>query len=103
MKDWHGRSLEEIYAYYKVEPKKGLGQKESEKRLMQFGHNRLQKAKKLSAVNLFLTQFTDLMIVVLLFAAGISAFLGEKADAITILVIVLLHGILGFVQEYKAE
>ena len=52
---------------------------------------------------MFLDQFTDFMILVLIGAAIVSGIIGEPPDAISIVVIVLLNGAIGFVQEYRAE
>jgi Ca2+-transporting ATPase len=81
----------------------GLSQAEAEKRLQQYGPNELQEKKKIPAWMLFLNQFKDFMILVLLAAAVLSGVMGDLTDTIIILVIVLLNAILGFVQEYRAE
>ncbi len=68
-----------------------------------YGANALAQAKPPGAVRIFLRQFRDPMVLILLAATGISAFLGEWTDAVTILVIVVLNAVLGFVQEYRTE
>lgn len=81
----------------------GLTPREAARRLMVFGENRLEKKERLSPLRLFFSEFTDFMVLVLLGAVIISGALGEWHDAITILAIVFLNAILGFVQEYRAE
>lgn len=81
----------------------GLSEKEAEKRVKQYGPNKLDEGEKPSAILVFLAQFKDFMVLVLLAATLISGLLGEYIDAITIMIIVLLNGVLGFVQERKAE
>lgn len=81
----------------------GLPPAESKKRLEEFGFNELEEKKKIPAWMLFLNQFKDFMIVILMAAAVLSGFMGDATDTIIILVIVLLNAIVGFVQEYKAE
>ena len=81
----------------------GLTPWEAARRLMVFGENRLEKKERLSPLRLFFSEFTDFMVLVLLGAVIISGALGEWHDAITILAIVFLNAILGFVQEYRAE
>ena len=81
----------------------GLDTVEVEKRLQLHGPNALREAKKKSVVLLFLHQFTSLLILILIIAAVISGLFGEWADAIAILIIVLLNGVIGFIQEYRAE
>ena len=81
----------------------GLTSQEAARRLRVFGENRLQKREELSPLRLFFSEFADFMVLVLLGAVIISGALGEWDDAFTILAIVFLNAILGFVQEYKAE
>ncbi|KYH35625.1 calcium-transporting ATPase [Clostridium tepidiprofundi DSM 19306] len=81
----------------------GLNDKEAEKLLEKFGLNEIESKKQISAFKLFLSQFNDFIIWVLIGATLLSGFMGEKADAITILIIVVMNAILGFIQEYKTE
>jgi len=81
----------------------GLTPKEAEKRLRDHGENRLQEKEPLSPWRLFFSEFADFMVLVLLGAVIISGALGEWVDAVTILAIVLLNTVLGFIQEYRAE
>ena len=81
----------------------GLGPSEAAIRLASTGPNRLPAVRRRSALAMFLGQFTDFMIIVLLVAAGISGLVGEAVDTIAILVIVLLNACMGFAQEYRAE
>ncbi|AKB81017.1 Cation-transporting ATPase, E1-E2 family [Methanosarcina barkeri 3] len=81
----------------------GLSSGEAEKRLDKYGKNELKEEEKTSVVKLFLSQFKSFLIVILIAAALVSAFLGELVDAFVILFTVVLAGVLGFVQEYRAE
>jgi Ca2+-transporting ATPase len=81
----------------------GLTDEEARRRLLQYGPNELLEKKKKPAWQLFLHQFSDFMIVVLMAAAVIAGIAGDITDTIIILVIVLLNAILGFIQEYRAE
>jgi Ca2+-transporting ATPase len=81
----------------------GLSTRESEKRIKEFGLNELKHKKKISLILIFLSQFNDFMVWVLLGATLISAVMGDKADAITIIIIVIVNAILGFLQEFKTE
>ncbi|ASS71040.1 calcium-translocating P-type ATPase, SERCA-type [Bacillus atrophaeus] len=83
--------------------KQGLTEKEVKKRLETHGPNELQEGKKTTALVLFFSQFKDFMVLVLLAATLISGFLGEYVDAIAIIAIVFVNGILGFFQERRAE
>jgi len=81
----------------------GLSTKQAESRLRQDGENELAEATKMHPFRLFFEQFRDVMVLILLAATGISALLGEITDTITIILIVLLNAILGFVQEFRTE
>jgi Ca2+-transporting ATPase len=67
------------------------------------GPNRLPEKAKESPLLLFARQFTDLLIVILAIAAAVSGLLGEWLDAAAILAIIILNGVIGFLQEYRAE
>ncbi|OPX45328.1 calcium-transporting ATPase [Clostridium thermobutyricum DSM 4928] len=81
----------------------GLSTSEAQKRLKKFGLNQLSEKRKASLIKVFLSQFNDFMVWVLIGATVISGLMGDVADAITILIIVLVNAILGFVQEFKTE
>ena len=81
----------------------GLAAAEVQRRLQEYGPNELAAKKKTPAIIFFLRQFKDIMILVLVAAAVISAFIGEVTDTIVIVVIILINAIIGFVQEYRAE
>ena len=82
---------------------RGLSTREAEKRVKSSGLNELKHNKKKSPVLIFLAQFNDFLVWVLIGATIISGFIGDKADAITILIIVIVNAILGFVQEFRTE
>jgi P-type Ca2+ transporter type 2C len=82
---------------------RGLTKSEAEKRLKTYGLNQLENKKKISPIKIFLSQFNDFIVWVLIAATIISGVMGEKADAITILIIVIMNSILGFIQEFKTE
>lgn len=81
----------------------GLSSHEAAQRLKKYGPNQLDKGKGISAIKIFLSQFNDFMIWVLIGATVVSGMMGEKADAITILIVVIMNGVLGFLQEFKTE
>lgn len=88
---------------YEENDVKGLNKLEVERRLKKYGLNQLQKKKKVSPIKIFFSQFNDFMTWVLIAATIISGVMGEKADAITILIIVVLNAVMGFIQEFKTE
>ena len=81
----------------------GLTSEEAQTRLKTHGPNELVEKKKKTALMMFLDQFKDFMILVLIAAAVISGMIGEPADTAAIVVIVLLNAVLGFTQEFRAE
>ena len=81
----------------------GLTDEEVRARQAQYGANSLEEPAKAHPLRIFISQFTDIMVLILLAAAVISWLLGETADAVTIAVIVILNAVLGFVQEYRTE
>nr|WP_245739859.1 calcium-translocating P-type ATPase, SERCA-type [Thermoflavimicrobium dichotomicum] len=90
-------------SHFGVDPAKGLNEKEVDERLKQVGLNQLTEGEKASYFAVFIAQFKDFMVWVLLIATLISALLGEYTDAIAIIAIVILNAILGFIQEVRAE
>ena len=81
----------------------GLTSEEAKELLTAHGPNELVEKKKKPPLMMFLDQFKDFMILVLIAAAVISGVIGEPADTAAIVVIVLLNAVLGFTQEYRAE
>ncbi len=98
---WHEKALLDILSTIDVQ--NGLSSQDVEKSRSTYGENTLDPGKKKNFLILFLEQFQDVMIIILIAAAIISAFLGEVTDAFIILAIVVLNAILGIVQEGKAE
>ena len=82
---------------------RGLDEEEAQRRLQTYGSNELVEKKKRTRLAMFLDQFKDFMILVLIVAAVISGIIGEPADTAAIVVILLLNALLGFTQEYRAE
>ncbi len=81
----------------------GLSAEEVAKRQLEFGPNALLRVRRTSALRVLLRQFTGLLVVILLIAAIIAFILQEPVDTAAILLVVVLNGVLGFVQEWRAE
>jgi Ca2+-transporting ATPase len=81
----------------------GLSAEEAAVRLEEYGPNQLSRARKISPAIIFLRQFASLLMLILLAAIVISYVSGETLDAVVILAILLACGVLGFIQEYRAE
>ncbi|QGT99626.1 P-type Ca(2+)-transport ATPase [Candidatus Syntrophocurvum alkaliphilum] len=99
---WWQKSIADTFKLVKSEPGYGLSSKEVEKRKEQY-RNVLEEGTKKNPVLMFLNQFTETMVIVLLAATVISGIIGAMIDAITIMAIVIINAVLGFVQEYRAE
>ncbi|MBL8827780.1 MAG: HAD-IC family P-type ATPase, partial [Planctomycetaceae bacterium] len=93
----------ELLAALGVPDRKGLSNEEAAQRQASSGFNELQEAPPEPRWRKFLAQFNELVVWILIVGAVISAFLGEWVDATAILAIVLLNGVLGFLQEERAE
>ncbi|RLG71054.1 MAG: calcium-transporting P-type ATPase, PMR1-type [Thermoprotei archaeon] len=98
----HTMSVEEILKALKT-TSKGLSEEEVKKRLEQYGPNELIAAKKISPLKIFLEQFKDVLVIILLIATIVSMLIGEFLDASVIMAIVFACVLLGFTQEYRAE
>lgn len=101
--NWYEMRAHEVEERTNTNVKVGLSEQEAEGRLKKLGPNELQEAKRPSALIVFLSQFKDFMVLVLFGATIISAFLGEYIDAIAIVAIVIINGILGFFKNEKQK
>lgn len=81
----------------------GLSEKEAKRRLDKYGPNILSEKKKISAFKILIEQFSDFMVLILIASTIVSAFMGEMTEAVTIIAIVVVNAVLGFMQEYRTE
>ncbi|WP_054958371.1 calcium-translocating P-type ATPase, SERCA-type [Paenibacillus dakarensis] len=100
---WHQMDVDELQQVMQVHPQQGLTEEEAVERRKTSGWNELSEGKRISPFALLLNQFKDFMVLVLLGATLVSGLLGEYLDAVTIIAIILINGVLGFVQEFRAE
>jgi len=101
-KNWHNLGIPAVLTSLDSR-REGLSQAEAQRRLAKFGPNELAERKKISPWLIFLEQFKNFLIIILLVAVALSAVMGEVADAIVIFAIVLFAAGLSFIQEYRAE
>jgi Ca2+-transporting ATPase len=101
-KNWHSLPVPDVLSQLETS-EKGLTSDQVKTRLAEYGYNELQDEAKKSPWLLLLDQFKNLLIIILLVAVVLSAFLGEVTDAIVIFIIVVFAAGLGFIQEYRAE
>ena len=100
---WHMLDAATALEYFHVDKTDGLNSKVASERLSRDGYNEIIERKRHSLLDIVFRQFSDFMILVLIVAAIISGIIGAPADAIAILVIVLLNALIGASQEYRAE
>ena len=100
---WHCLDSEAVAARLGSHVGKGLAMEAAAARLDETGPNELRESSRRHPLLMLASQFTDFMILVLLAAAVIAGFVGEPQDTVAIAVIILLNGLIGFVQEYRAE
>ncbi|MDD5018109.1 MAG: calcium-translocating P-type ATPase, SERCA-type [Eubacteriales bacterium] len=98
----HGMKIGEVYDTLATS-ENGLSAEAAQQLLLSHGGNVLEEGKKRTLASIVLSQFKNLMIIVLLAAAAISAVLGEISDAVIIFVVILLNAVMGAVQESRAE
>ncbi|WP_421617267.1 calcium-translocating P-type ATPase, SERCA-type [Brevibacillus sp. TJ4] len=103
IRKWYTLASADVTKVLQSDATQGLTQREAERRLAAIGANRLAESKKKPLYTLFLDQFKDFMVLILFVATLISYFLGEYLDAITIIAIIIINGVLGFIQESRAE
>ncbi|MHB9023123.1 MAG: cation-translocating P-type ATPase [Armatimonadota bacterium] len=99
---WHTLPVSDVIAHLDS-TMQGLTSAEAERRLAIYGLNAMQAAHRISPWTILFEQFKNVLIIILLVATVLSAFLGHGVEAIAITVIVLFAVVLGFIQEYRAE
>jgi Ca2+-transporting ATPase len=103
VKNWWELDIIEIEKALGADAAMGLSPEEADARLEKYGPNQLKEKKEINPLDIFIGQFKDFIIWVLIGAAIVSGFLREWIDAFAILAIVILNAMLGFIQEYRAE
>ena len=107
MKDFYKEKIKDIYKELNTN-EKGLSEEDALKRLEKYGENKLEERKKKSNLIMFLSEFNDFMIILLIFAAIFSAIISyirheSYIDSIIIIVIVVINAVLSYIQEKKAD
>jgi Ca2+-transporting ATPase len=98
----HSKRCEEVLAGLGTSTE-GLSRAQATQRLAQYGPNEIREEKKISALQIFISQFRNVVVWILIVATAISTVLGEYVDSVVIAVILVLIAVLGFIQEYRAE
>lgn len=100
---WHTLEADETLTQLQTDPQTGLSTAESQQRLQRYGKNELIDRGGVSPWKILWGQLTSIMVVVLIVAGLIAAFLGDLEDTIVILALVVINTLIGFTQEYRAE
>ena len=101
--EWHSVTIEEVLAALETDPKRGLSEEEAARRLERYGPNALRERPRPTFWHRLLAQFNNFVIYILIFAAILSAFLGDWLESAAITAIVVLNAALGVIQEGRAE
>lgn len=99
--EWYKKSVFEIINALETSSD-GLSTQNAKLRLEFFGKNEIEEKEQEPVWKLLLDQFKSLLIIILILSAALSAIYGKEIEAISIIIIVILAGVLGFIQEYKA-
>lgn len=100
---WHALSSQDVIQHLETDFERGIKTEEAKKRLIDKGRNVLPIGKRKTILGMFIDQFKDFLILILVAAAVISGLLGETTDAIVILAILIINAVLGVSQERKAD
>jgi Ca2+-transporting ATPase len=85
-----------------ADAERGLSSAEASQRLAQYGKNVIAPPKERSALSILAHQFSSLIVGLLVAAGGIAMAVGETAEALAILIVIVLYAVIGFVTEWKA-
>ncbi len=102
MPEFYQQPIDEVLRGLKTSTN-GLSTTEAQRRLGIYGKNKIAVEKKINVIGMLIGQFTELLVLILIIAGILSALFGDITDTIAIFAIVILNGVLGFLQEYKAE
>lgn len=102
MKNYFSMSIEQVIEKLNV-TKEGLTDKEVDAKIQEYGYNELVEGKKKNVFQIFFEQFKDILVIILLAAAIISALAGNLESTIVIFAVIILNAVLGTVQHIKAE
>ena len=100
---WHALSREEVLEKLDSGIDKGLTDNQAQERLAKFGPNQLEEGKRTTFLEMVIEQLNSFVVILLIVAAVISAFLGEVVDAAAIITIVVLNTVMGVVQDSRAQ
>ena len=101
-KNYYSLNIKEVLKSLKTS-EEGLTDNEARERLEKYGTNEIERRKSITPFKIFVRQFTSFIVIILFAAILISLLIGEKLDAVVISIILILNGVFGFIQEYRAD
>lgn len=101
--NWHSIEVVQVLKELNTDLHRGLTEDAVKSKLEKYGYNELKKEERVSPLTIFINQFKNILIIILLVAICLSALVGEIVDTVIIGVIVIFCAVLGFIQEYRAE
>lgn len=101
--NWHSEPYDKALQYFNVDKSKGLSGKQAEDNKKKFGENKLLTKKAKSNLSLLLEQFNNPVIIILIIAAILNAFISDIKDTFVIVAVVILNTLIGFIQERRAS
>src|SRR5690606_11264212 len=103
MEEWYKLQVDETLQKLETDQNQGLTTAEAQRRLQEYGPNELVERGAKSRWRILWEQFTSVMVLILIAAALVSFFQQEYTEVVVIMAIVVLNGLLGYSQEYRAE
>ena len=103
MKDSHLHEVDVVVRHHGVDPRHGLIEEEVSRRTIEHGPNLIESTATRGPLQLLIEQFKDFMVLVLIAAAVVSGLIGDIVDTLVILAIVVLNGVIGFAQSWRAD
>jgi Ca2+-transporting ATPase len=100
---WHALQADQMVRQVQTDLSAGLAASEAARRLERYGRNVLPEGERRTLLRMFLDQFKDILVLILVAACAVSFMMGEFTDALVILAILLLNGVMGVMQEHKAN
>ena len=101
--NFYQKPVDTIISELKTSAQKGLTDAESLARLKEYGHNHIIRTNKRNMLQVFLEQFKNMLVILLIVATALSFFLNSNRDAIILLLVVFFNAIIGFYQDWKSE
>jgi len=101
--NYYSLTEDQITKQMQSDPATGLSSEDAELRLKKYGENKIAEAKKRNSILIFISQFKNPIVYLLLFAATFSFYFQKWLDSFAILIVILINAIIGFYMEFQAD